>query len=579
MNLNIIRRALCPIFVLATYATNPPLRAAALEDLGRDKQSFTSHSSQVGVRSIDATIETDPKVTDEQSHNGNAVVLSTTARNAELLSYMMTANKPSTCDTTKPPVPATTFLATDTQAILWFSVAGIRVGDIAASEYYTPSGQLYAAASGPWDAATTAGNKCYTDVPLKISGYQPATLTGTWTVKVKLNGLALFTTAFTIAPGHVASTPQVKSYMMTRNKPSTCDINTPPVAATAFLSTDPQALLWFYVTGVQVGDVASSEYYTPSGQLFGPASGPWDAATSAGAKCFTDVPLKIAGDQAATMLGTWTVKAKMNGQLLFTSTFTISGVTTSRPVIRSGGVISASAFGGSSSIAAGTWIEIYGSNLSSKTRSWSSADFNGSNAPTALDGVSVTVNGRAAFIDYISPGQINALVPSNVGTGPMQVTVKNGAATSDAYSVVAKVMEPGLLAPPTFQINGRPYLAGLLPDGRTFTLPQGALSGTPSRPAKPGETIVLYGVGFGPVTPDTPAGVIVNRSNTLVSPLQISFGGVSAQLTYKGLAPGYTGLYQFNVVVPNVSDSDAVPVSFNLGGTTGAKALYIAVHR
>jgi uncharacterized protein (TIGR03437 family) len=45
------------------------------------------------------------------------------------------------------------------------------------------------------------------------------------------------------------------------------------------------------------------------------------------------------------------------------------------------------------------------------------------NAPTSLDGTSVTIGGQAAFIDFISSGQVNALVPSNVATGTQQMTV------------------------------------------------------------------------------------------------------------------------------------------------------------
>ena len=86
------------------------------------------------------------------------------------------------------------------------------------------------------------------------------------------------------------------------------------------------------------------------------------------------------------------------------------------------GVVSASAFGGFSAISPGSWIEIYGSNLAPDTRSWNGSDFNGVNAPTKLDGTIVTIGGQLAFIDFISPVQVNALVPSNVGTGPQQLS-------------------------------------------------------------------------------------------------------------------------------------------------------------
>ena len=68
------------------------------------------------------------------------------------------------------------------------------------------------------------------------------------------------------------------------------------------------------------------------------------------------------------------------------------------PAISSGGVLSATAFGGFTSVSPGSWIEIYGSNLATNTRSWAGADFNGVNAPTSLDGTTVTIGGKSAFI-------------------------------------------------------------------------------------------------------------------------------------------------------------------------------------
>ena len=248
-----------------------------------------------------------------------------------------------------------------------------------------------------------------------------------------------------------------------------------------------------------------------------------------------------------------------------------------RPAINANGVISASDFGGSTTIAPGTWIEIYGSSMSQVSRQWASSDFIGPQAPTSLSGVKVTIGGQPAYVDYISLNQVNALVPSNVGTGPLSVTVTNSLGTSDPVTVALNPTQPGFLAPAAFKINGKQYVEALLPDGN-YAAPSGAVFGFNTRPAKPGETITLYGVGFGPVTPDTPAGTVASQLTMLATPLQILFNNVPGGLSYDGLAPGYTGLYQFNVVVPSVSDSDSVPLSFSLGGNGGTQTLYIAVH-
>jgi uncharacterized protein (TIGR03437 family) len=89
-----------------------------------------------------------------------------------------------------------------------------------------------------------------------------------------------------------------------------------------------------------------------------------------------------------------------------------------------------------------------------------------------------------------------------------------------------------------------------------YALPTGAIAGLNSRPAKPGDILTLYGVGFGPVTPNIPAGQLVQQLNMLTLPLQLSIGGLPASLLYDGLAPDFTGLYQFNVTMLPGMDSN-----------------------
>jgi uncharacterized protein (TIGR03437 family) len=250
----------------------------------------------------------------------------------------------------------------------------------------------------------------------------------------------------------------------------------------------------------------------------------------------------------------------------------------SAPSVNSGGVVSASAFGEFTSVAPGSWIEIYGSNLAPDTRTWTGGDFNGVDAPESLDGTSVTIGGQPAYVAFISPGQVNVQVPSNVGTGsqPLIVTTKAGGA-GNSYPVMVNAEQPGLLAPYNFKIGGDQYVVALFPDNSTYVLPAGAIPGIASRPAQPGDTIILYGVGFGAVTPSIPAGQRAGQLNTLALPLHIFFGSAEATLAYDGLAPGYVGLYQFNVVVPDVGAGNLVPLTFTLGGTQGSQTLYIAV--
>jgi uncharacterized protein (TIGR03437 family) len=250
----------------------------------------------------------------------------------------------------------------------------------------------------------------------------------------------------------------------------------------------------------------------------------------------------------------------------------------STPSINTGGVISSSAFGAFSSIAPGSWIEIYGANLAAAARSWTTADFNGPNAPISLGGATVTIGGESAYLSYVSPTQLNVQVPLDLPPGPQVILVNSATAgVSSPYTVNVNALQPGIFAPVQFVIGGKAYAGALFSDGKTFALPTGAVSGIPSKPARPGDTLVIYGVGFGPVTPTVYAGEIARQATALIAPVRFFFGQAEASVAYAGLAPGSVGLYQFNVVVPNVAANAAVPLSFTLGGASGQQTLYVAV--
>jgi len=271
------------------------------------------------------------------------------------------------------------------------------------------------------------------------------------------------------------------------------------------------------------------------------------------------------------------------GQVGLTPNATITGQITGTfdptPQIRtSSGVISASGYGGFLSIAPSTWIEIYGVNLATVlSQPWAGTDFNGINAPESVGGTTVTVAGLPAYINYVSPGQVNAQVPSGVPLGQQPVVVTTAGGTSVAYSMNTNAAEPGLLATAPFIFQGNQNVVAVFSNAlTTYVYPVG-LSGLTTAVAKPGDQITLYGIGFGLVTPNIPAGQIVQEDSDLQLDLQITFAGVPAVVSYAGLAPGYVGLYQINLVVPNVGASNTVPVAFSLGGVPNTQTLVMAI--
>ncbi len=238
--------------------------------------------------------------------------------------------------------------------------------------------------------------------------------------------------------------------------------------------------------------------------------------------------------------------------------------------------VSASAFGDFPTFAPGSWIEIYGNNLAGGVQSWGSSDFNGVLGPTARGGTKVSHGGQPPIIDYVSPTQVNVQVPGGLSLGGQSLVVTTAAGSSPPFAVTVKATQPGLLAPPGFNVGGTQYVVAQFANG-TFVLPPGEISGVTSQRAKPGDTILIYGVGFGSVTPNNPPGQIVELSNTLAGTFSISIGGTTAKVNYDGLAPSYMGLYQFNVVVPAIAASDQAPVTFSLDGVSGTQKLSIAV--
>ena len=226
-------------------------------------------------------------------------------------------------------------------------------------------------------------------------------------------------------------------------------------------------------------------------------------------------------------------------------------------------------------VAGNSWISIYGDHLSATTRIWHSADFNGNLLPVSLDGVSVQISGENAPVSFISPGQINALVPADIAPGTVDVTVTNLLGTSAYASVALQTFSPAFFQ---YGAGSGHYVAAVNSDGALLG-PAGLLgSSVQTRPAKPGDTVLLYGTGFGPTTPAIPTDEIPPGAAPLVDPSQvtITIGGVKAAVLYAGLVG--PGLYQFNVVVPAVGDGDQLVMASIGGSATQAGALITVQH-
>jgi uncharacterized protein (TIGR03437 family) len=237
-------------------------------------------------------------------------------------------------------------------------------------------------------------------------------------------------------------------------------------------------------------------------------------------------------------------------------------------------VIVASSFGGGLNAASGTWIEIYGDKLAAGSRQWALSDFNGIQAPTSLDGVRVLVGGQPAFLDFISQGQVNAQLPDGIGTGNVTVQVVNSSGTSAPVVISVAPRAPAMFAPASFTAGGTLYAGALYADG-TFVGPAGLVAGLTFHPAKAGDHIVLYGIGFGATSPVIPPGTITTQATTFPN-VSVRLGSANAAVEAAGQTGGSVGLDQLNIVVPAGLSGDVL-LSVSVNGVPMTQTLFLAV--
>lgn len=245
------------------------------------------------------------------------------------------------------------------------------------------------------------------------------------------------------------------------------------------------------------------------------------------------------------------------------------------------------------SVAAGSFVAIFGTNFASSLTLADSIPLS-----TSLASVSVTFNGVPApmvavghNVNAAGDDQINAQVPWNVlpsgaTSGPAQVVVMRNNVSSAPGTVAIVPMAPGLL------IVGQDSSGVFRPvaynnSDNTLAYPSNAFpgSGLPVRPAKVNDptTLVLLATGLGPVTFTPPNGSppVQNgqyvESDTVNQPV-VLVGGVQASVKFSGLSPQYPSLYQINVVLdPTTPTGNAVPIIIQMNGLQSRPDLMIAV--
>ena len=295
-----------------------------------------------------------------------------------------------------------------------------------------------------------------------------------------------------------------------------------------------------------IATVTSTDGTTPSGSIsFSIGGTPLESVVLTGSAGTATATLAVNGLQLPLGPGTITATYNNTSSASVTVSVTASGSgSIATPAIAS--VANGASF--KQSFAPGSILSVFGSQLSPVTQSASSVPL-----PLSTSGVAVLVNGIAAPLYYVAPGQLNVQIPYEAtanGTSVLSVN-NNGQVTTKSFQVAAAA--PGI-----------------------FTNSAGAL--VPTATAAVGQEIAFYITGAGAVLPAIPDGAAPAASTALanlpmpVQPTTVTIAGTAATIDFRGIPWALVGVTQINVQVPNGIPAGAQPVVVTVGGVASAPA-------
>ncbi|HHN73210.1 MAG TPA: hypothetical protein ENK13_03885, partial [Thermopetrobacter sp.] len=206
------------------------------------------------------------------------------------------------------------------------------------------------------------------------------------------------------------------------------------------------------------------------------------------------------------------------------------------PTINPDGVVNGAGFH-QGPVAPGSLVSVFGQGFGTATVSADEAPF-----PTTLAGVTVSANGIDVPLVFVSPTQINFQLPVEIQPGEAELVVKFGDAASEPHRFQVSRAAPGIFFNRTQAL---------------VTNQDGTLNG-PLAPAPRGSVVVVWVTGIGPTDPPTTTNMPapVSPLYRAVSEHSATIGGMDAPVQFLGLTPGFIGLGQANVTVPDVPDGD-----------------------
>lgn len=352
-----------------------------------------------------------------------------------------------------------------------------------------------------------------------------------------------------------------------KNVPVVLHVTTQPIAQATSSNVQLQiaqgaAKQIFYVVLNNTGQGT----LTVSGATVATSSGSWLTATTSGN--VVTLTADPSGLTPATYKGTLTVNSNaVNGPTTIPVQLTV--VAAGPPAISAAGVVNVFTNSTDDGLSQGDVVAVYGSQFTTGDPQIGSLPLG-----STIAGTQVLINGQAVPVQYVSATQINIQIPYDAQLGDGTLTVVRGGQQGNTVSI---------------HIN--PAAVAVLPfQGTSYVLAQTATGGyegyLPSAPAHIGDTVVLYAVGLGATSPGVTAGTAAPSSPLAQVNATVCFGApnplnpmaLCTAPQFAGLTPGFFGLYQINVTIPqNAPTGDAVPIFVQVGNSI-SNILSIAIH-
>ena len=241
-------------------------------------------------------------------------------------------------------------------------------------------------------------------------------------------------------------------------------------------------------------------------------------------------------------------------------------------------------------ISSNGFFTIFGSNFAAAgtSRGLAPSDIVNGTLPTNLASTCVNVGPLPAFLTYVSPTQINGIVPALATTAPTLVTYGTAGVsviancgtanqnTSTVTNVALATASPEFLYWVQNASGQDPVIAVDAVHG-DYIGPSGLVPGLTLRPARAGDILTIYGIGFGPTESGPVPGSIPSAADSVTGSYSVTIGGTPIPASYAGVTPTIAGLYQVNVTIPSGIAPGNQSIVLNVNGASTPVGGYLAI--